>query len=242
MLSSQAEQLKKAGVISENYVRASRASELLSTGTKELTKKHRAKALTKEQLLKLIAACEVDIQSKDRAIQLKGIRDRAILLFSFAAGGRRRSEVAAAMMEYLEIREGGYLYTVQKSKTDQQGEGLTVPVQGIAAAALTRWMIMASITEGPLFRRFIKGGKVSAYALSDHSINTMVKERVIQAGLNPSYYSAHSLRAGFMTEGALQGLHVRELMQLSGHSDINTALTYVRPGEASNSRAARLLG
>jgi hypothetical protein len=45
-----------------------------------------------------------------------------------------------------------------------------------------------------------------------------------------------------MTEGALQGLHVRELMLLSGHVDMNTALTYVRPGKASNSRAARLLG
>jgi integrase len=123
---------------------------------------------------------------------LKGIRDRAILLFSFAAGRWRRSEVSSAQVEDLEQREGGYLFTVQKSKTDQSGEGLTVPVQGIAAAALTRWLSMTSITEGPLFRRFIKGGKVSSEPLSDHSINTMVKERAVQAGLNPSHYSAHS--------------------------------------------------
>ena len=32
---------------------------------------------------------------------LIGVRDRALLLFAFASGGRRRSEVASAVMENL---------------------------------------------------------------------------------------------------------------------------------------------
>jgi integrase len=48
----------------------------------------RKAALTKDPLEAMLATC---------TIRLIGIRDRALLLFAFSSGGRRRSEVAAAV-------------------------------------------------------------------------------------------------------------------------------------------------
>jgi len=42
---------------------------------------------------------------------LRGVRDQALLLFAFASGGRRRSEVAAAKVENLSTVPGGFIST-----------------------------------------------------------------------------------------------------------------------------------
>lgn len=63
-------------------------------------------------------------------------RDRALLLFATASGGRRRSEVVAARVEDLTPVEGGYLFRLQHSKTNQAGRGEDKQVLGRAALAL----------------------------------------------------------------------------------------------------------
>src|SRR6266702_5772787 len=52
----------------------------------------RKPALTKAPLEAMLATCTDG---------LIGLRDRALLLFAFASGGRRRSEVSAAVVEHL---------------------------------------------------------------------------------------------------------------------------------------------
>ncbi|MBP0644372.1 hypothetical protein J8J17_21495, partial [Mycobacterium tuberculosis] len=53
---------------------------------------------------------------------LKGKRDRALLYFAFASGGRRRSEVAEATVNHLtRLPEGGYTYRLDHGKTLQSG-------------------------------------------------------------------------------------------------------------------------
>jgi integrase len=59
---------------------------------------------------------------------LAGVRDRALLLFGLGSGGRRRSEVAAARVEDLVAVDGGYLFRLRCSKTDQADEGVELPV------------------------------------------------------------------------------------------------------------------
>jgi site-specific recombinase XerC len=58
---------------------------------------------------------------------LKGLRDRAILLLGFA-GAFRRSELVGLDLADLEFCPGGLLVTIRKSKTDQDGEGATIPI------------------------------------------------------------------------------------------------------------------
>ena len=58
--------------------------------------------------------------------RLIGIRD-AMLLLGFA-GAMRRSELAALNVEDVEVKPEGLFMTIQKSKTDQLGEGQVIGI------------------------------------------------------------------------------------------------------------------
>jgi integrase len=60
--------------------------------SKRGVKPHKQAALTKEPLRAVLATCDDSP---------RGMRDRALLLFGWASGGRRRSEIAGATMENL---------------------------------------------------------------------------------------------------------------------------------------------
>jgi site-specific recombinase XerC len=84
---------------------------------------------------------------------LEGIRDRALLCFWFASGGRRRSEIAVADLRDLRrIGEAGYIYQLECIKTEQVGVTATStpdkPVLDRAALALQDWLEAAGITDG----------------------------------------------------------------------------------------------
>ncbi|OZI75218.1 site-specific integrase [Bordetella genomosp. 12] len=190
-------------------------------------------ALTREPLEQLLATCDDS---------LIGLRDRAMLLFAWASGGRRRSEVVAATLENTRRTPDGYLYTLAHSKTNQEGRArpdIHKPVAGRAAQALSAWLEAAGITEGALFRRVRRGGIVGE-ALGAEALRRMVQARARQAGLQGDF-AAHSLRAGFITEAGRQGLPLAEVMAMSGHASVATVMHYHRAGAAASSKAARLL-
>jgi hypothetical protein len=58
---------------------------------------------------------------------MKGVRDRALLLLGFA-GAFRRSELVALNVADLQFCDGGLRVTVRKSKTDQEGQGATIAI------------------------------------------------------------------------------------------------------------------
>src|SRR3546814_9889503 len=105
---------------------------------------------------------------------LEGLRDRALLSFAFASGGRRRSEVAAANMRDLRrISDKGYIYRLEHSKTQQAGVTASStpdkPVLDRAALALEEWLDAAGITEGAIFRRRSEEHTSELQSLMRHS-------------------------------------------------------------------------
>jgi len=151
---------------------------------------HKQRALTKEPLEAVLETCDDS---------LKGKRDRALLLFAWASGGRRRSEVSEAVFENLHRGdEGAYLYTLASSKTNHNGKIRpedVKPVVGSAAEALDAWLKASGITSGPLFRRILKNGKLGTDGLSGTAVRDIVKARCALAGVGDDF-SAHSLRSG----------------------------------------------
>ena len=191
-------------------------------------------ALPRSDLERLLETCKGD---------LRGVRDRAILTFAWASGGRRRSEVANARMEHLErIGETGYIYRLAHSKTDQSGRGAALepgkPIMGIAAEALTAWLEASGVREGAIFRQVVRGKATEA--LSAQAIYRMVKQRAKIAGLDGEF-GAHSLRSGFVTEAGNQHVPLGEVMQLTGHKNVATTLRYYHTGAVGQSKAANLL-
>lgn len=192
-------------------------------------------ALTKKPLEAMLETCTDG---------LIGIRDRALLLFAFSSGGRRRSEVVAAVMDNLvKIDEDTYLYLQTHSKTDQAGTAHNAdadkPILGPAAAALTAWFAASGVQSGPIFRRVRK--TQAAEPLAAQSVAHIVQRRAQLAGLEGDY-AAHSLRSGFVTEAGRQNAPMKEAMSLTGHRSVATFLRYFQPGAAQNSKAATLMG
>lgn len=164
----------------------------------------------------------------------KGLRDRALLLLGFA-GAFRRSELVALDIADLGETEAGLVVTIRRSKTDQEGQGRTVAIVrgGIACPvrAVRRWVETAAVIEGPLFRPVRKGGSIGKNRLSDKQVARTIKAFASLLGLDVDRFSAHSLRAGFLTSAAAKGANIFKMRDVSGHRSMDTLQGYVRSAE-----------
>ncbi|MBX3633170.1 MAG: site-specific integrase [Simplicispira sp.] len=189
-------------------------------------------ALTKDPLMAILDTCDET---------LKGVRDRALLLFAWASGGRRRSEVAGASMKNLRRRgPSSFTYTLAYSKSNQTAADRpenVKPLEGLAGEALQVWLTASGIEEGAIFRRVRKGGHLGE-ALSPAAVRDIVRERAKLAGL-PEVFSAHSLRSGFVTEAAVQKVPLSDTMAMTGHRSVASVVGYYRP--SSTNPGAKLL-
>lgn len=191
------------------------------------------RALPARDLLAMIATCDDSLQ---------GLRDRALLYFGFASGGRRRSEIADAVVDDLE-RTGAdsYVYRLRRSKTrtHHTDRAAEKPVVGDAARALADWLGASGIESGPLFRR-IRGGTIGAEGLSGRAVAEIIQRRAAAAGIEGDI-GGHSLRSGFVTEAGRRGVPVPEAMALTDHRSAQTFLSYYQAGAVEGNAAARLL-
>ena len=177
----------------------------------------------------------------------KHIRDRAIIALGFA-GAFRRSELCALNMDDLKwtIRndEEILLVEVRRSKTDQEGQGMTKAIfpsedEDISPTALMkRWINRAGIQEGPIFRRILKNGRVTDERLTPQSVRLIIKDIAVDAGLSLNL-SAHSLRSGFVTTAIRQGKTERSIMNQTGHRSTQVLREYFRREDAIEDNAAR---
>lgn len=162
---------------------------------------------------------------------LKGLRDRSILTLGFASACRR-SELAGLHVDHLAEVAEGLIITIERSKTDQEGQGheIAVPrgVRACPVAALRVWLEAAGIEDGPLFRRLRRGGHVTEDAISPRTIATVVKKYAALAGLDPDRFAGHSLRSGFATSACQNGATLFRLMDQTRHRSVETVRAYVR--------------
>uniref|UniRef100_E6PJA6 Phage integrase n=1 Tax=mine drainage metagenome TaxID=410659 RepID=E6PJA6_9ZZZZ len=162
---------------------------------------------------------------------LKGIRDRALLLLTFA-GGFRRSEVAALDLADVRFETRGAVVTLRRSKTDQRGVGREVAIPQLRTAtlcpvqALQAWLAAAAITEGALFRTFSMRGALQPHRIDGRDIARLVQRLARRAHLDGDF-GAHSLRAGFITSGAMRGVAEVSLQAVTGHR--STTILRVAP-------------
>ncbi|MCC5972435.1 MAG: integrase [Rubellimicrobium sp.] len=176
---------------------------------------------------------------------LRGLRDRAVLCLGWASGGRRRSEIAGLMREDLDLTgfdaEGIVRLRLVRTKTTGTGTAPRLVLKGMAARALVAWLDAGRITEGPVFRRITRTGTVGACALSPAGVGQIVKRLVVATGRGGDFASAHGLRAGFLTQAALDGVPVQAAMRLSLHRSALQAQKYYADVEIAANPAADLL-
>ena len=179
--------------------------------------------------LKLIINA-IDKQNKQ---EIKKFRDRSIILIGFS-GGFRRNEIVSLDYDDLDFVPEGLKINIKRSKTDQFGEGFTKALpyfdssQYCPVISLKNWLNISKITSGPVFRRFLKGSKLSENRLTDQTVAILIKEYLNLAGINAKNYSGHSLRSGFATSAAESGVEERNIMAMTGHKSTEMVRRYIK--------------
>jgi integrase len=201
-------------------------------------------AVLAEDILAMIATLPFD---------LRGLRDRAILLIGYA-GGLRRSEIVSldcnrddiehgggalgcgGWIEIEEGHDGGGAILFLRGKTGWReveiGRGSsdqTCPVH-----ALEQWLHFAKIDFGPLFRRTTRDNKrVLEARLSDKHVARLIKQTVLDAGMRGelpekerlALFSGHSLRAGLASSADVEERYIQKQL---GHASAEMTRRYQR--------------
>lgn len=175
---------------------------------------------------------------------LRGLRDRAILLLGFA-GGLRRSEIVGLDVVrddksdgagWIEIfADKGVLVTLRGKTGWREVEvGLGASAQTCPVAALESWIRFGRIARGPLFRRIFKDNKtVDVERLSDKHVARLVKQTALAAGVRSDLpegerallFSGHSLRAGLASSADIEERYVQKQL---GHASAEMTRKYQR--------------
>ena len=166
--------------------------------------------------------------------EIKKLRDRSIILIGFS-GGFRRNEIVSLDYEDLDFVEEGLKIIIRRSKTDQFGEGSLIKglpyfdnPEYCPVISLTKWLKLSKINTGPLFRRFLKGSKLSQKRLTDQTVALIIKEYLSEGGVDSKNYSGHSLRSGFATSAAESGAEERNIMAMTGHKSPEMVRRYIK--------------
>lgn len=170
-----------------------------------------------------------------------GLRDRALLLVGFV-GAFRRSELVALDVEGIQFTREGAVISYKGSKTNQYGrteqkalffspDPDTCPVR-----ALQDYLALLGREAGPLFVRIRKGDQITEDRLSDRQV-----ARTVKAYLGEEY-SAHSLRASFVTIAKLNGADDSQIMQQTKHRTRTMIDRYTRVQQVVRHNAAMKLG
>ncbi len=211
-----------------------------------------AAPLMPPELFDVLAACPSTriwrTRGREPEPDLAGARDGALLLVGFV-GALRRSELAALTVDRVAEHPNGLVLTLPRSKTNQTGEHVELVVLPRAGnpgrcpvVALARWRELAGVVDGPLFRPVGKSNTAGTGRLHPESVNVLVQQAVARAGIDPTRYSAHSLRAGFVTYAHLRGASDRAIAHQTRHRSLATLGNYVRVQQAWTDNAATGLG
>lgn len=195
------------------------------------------RAIDRAMLETLLASCDDD---------LRGLRDRAILMLGFGSGGRRRSEIANLYREDIDsadyVVKGLIWLRLLETKTTGKADAPRLPLKGRAARAVMGWIMAAGITAGPLFRPISRADRALPRKLAPDAIRIILRHRLRCAGLPEDHATPHGLRAGFLTQAALDGAPLAAAMKLSLHRSAIQAQRYYADVEIEHNPATDLLG
>jgi len=175
----------------------------------------------------------INVINEQKIDEVKKHRDKTIILVGFG-GGFRRTELISIDYDDVEFVPEGVKIIIRRSKTDQFGEGM---VKGLPyfekekycpVINLKNWLKVSKIKSGPIFRRFVKGSKLTDYRLTDQSVVLIIKEYLNLAGIENKNFSGHSLRSGFATVAAESGADERSIMAMTGHKTSQMVRRYIR--------------
>lgn len=178
--------------------------------------RHVPKVLSRDDVAALLAACAGE--------DSKNVRDLCILELVYSAG-LRASEVCALPMAALHTVRDGYIRVLGKGQKER-----LCPVGGPAQRALDDWLIerpahLPKKNREAAERVVFPSGGVDGH-ISRRTLQNIIRDRSLKAGLNAADISPHTLRHAFATHMLQGGADLRTVQVLLGHADISTTQIY----------------
>jgi site-specific recombinase XerD len=151
---------------------------------------------------------------------LRAKRDYAMLAMLFGCGFRR-SELVGLELDEIQMRQGHW------AVVDLIGKGghiRTVPIPQWVKAGLDQWIVAAKVTEGRIFRRVARAGKVWGKGISQNVVWYVVKTCCQRAGLE--HIAPHDLRRTCAKLCHTNGGELEQIQFLLGHVSVQTTERY----------------
>ncbi len=211
----------------------------------------RAKALHYEELQEILRALA-------RQTDVRAQRDAALLQLGFF-GGFRRSELVSLEVGDLSFNREGLIVNLRQSKTDQLKLGINKAIPYLPdvndaslststrqfmcpVTAIKKWLELARISDGPLFRQISRWKQISVKGLSPAAVSDIVRRGAESAGLPESEcYSAHSLRRGMATSAYRAGASFSEIKRQGAWRHDGTVQVYIDEAKLFEENAASKL-
>ena len=153
----------------------------------------------------------------------KGKRDYAIIALLLTTGLRTIEIIRADVADLRVVGDDTVLF-VQGKGRDDKSEYVKVAPQ-VERAIRQYLKTRGNYTEAePLFTS--EGNHNFNGRLTTRTIRRLVKEALLNVGLNSDRLTAHSLRHTSATIALLKGADITEVQQMLRHSNINTTLIY----------------
>lgn len=157
---------------------------------------------------------------------LRGLRDRALLLFLFHTFARVSAAVALTRENVL--RHGGRAWV---RLTEKGGKVVELPLHRSLESALFAYLDAAAIEEGAVFRSFEgRSGLLGREPLTRNGAFRIVRGYARAAGIEAAI-GCHSFRASGITSYLLRGGSLENAQRLAGHATPTTTKLYDRTGD-----------
>jgi integrase/recombinase XerD len=158
-----------------------------------------------------------------------GLRDRALLSVGLQVG-LRRAEIAA--LKVGDLRQNRGYDSLRVVRKGGRRDALAINPQ--TAARLRAYLELAghgADLDGPLFRPLRPNGKrrEERRAMDPDAIDRVVRKFAAALGLDRGY-SAHSMRATFITTALENGAQLEDVQKAADHRDPGTTKLYDRRG------------
>ena len=192
-----------------------------SSGRRSIATREARRRFRKSQARKILDAPADDT--------LAGLRDRAILSVGLQVGFRR-AEIAA--LDVGDLHENRGFDALRVTRKGGRREALAINPQ--AAQRIRAYLERAGHgdqLDAPLFRP-LRGNKKPhdpAGRMDPDAIDRLVRKYATAIGLARGY-SAHSMRATFITTALENGAQLEDVQKAAGHRDPSTTKLYDRRG------------
>lgn len=163
---------------------------------------------------------------------LRGIRDRALLLIAYDSMCRR-SELVCLKISDISTCDEDHEYQMKirlrKSKTDQELQGRWIFLSKRSADAAALWINQANLKDGYLFRGINNTTEITD-DLKGSQINRIYKRLAKEAGLPNElikHISGHSMRVGTAQDLLGAGASIPMIMNRGRWSKTDTVMRYL---------------